>query len=277
MVSEQFPVCDNEAIARKEEESMYTFGWCSSIEDAAVLKRLGFDYIECALASLHLENEAILAGKLPIYVDSPLPVRALNIFFPGDIKVVGPEVDPERIRRYVNKAASAMKKIGVEIAVLGSGRSRSVPEDWERKRAEEQFVELLGWIADEFTGTGITLAIEPLNRKESNIVNSVSEAVKFSEQVNHPSIRVLADFYHMNEESEPIHTLIDNKDWLAHIHLADTGRLSPGTGQYPYAELVSTLQASGYNGMISAECTVKDPDTELPASLAFMKRVFSNK
>ncbi|MBW7453150.1 sugar phosphate isomerase/epimerase family protein [Paenibacillus sepulcri] len=254
---------------------MYTFGWCSGIEEGERLKRLGFDYIECALVSLDLENEAAAAEKIPVYADSPIPVRAFNVFFPGDIKVVGPEVDVNRIQRYIHKAASAMNRVGAEIAVLGSGRSRNIPDGWERQQAEEQFVQLLEWIAAEFAGTGVTLAIEPLNSKESNIVGSVSEAVMFAKQVNHSSIRVLADFYHMDEENEPLGTLIDNKDWLAHIHLADTGRLSPGTGQYPYAEFAASLHAAGYSGMISAECKVNDPDTEFAASLAFMKRVFS--
>jgi sugar phosphate isomerase/epimerase len=253
---------------------MYSFGWCRGVEEAEMLKRIGFDYIECTLASLKLENEAVFNEKLPLYVNSPIPVLAFNVFFPGDIKVVGPEVDEERVRRYVHKAAAALNKIGAKTAVLGSGRSRNVPDGWDRKEAEEQFVQLLACISSEFSGTGVTLAIEPLNTKESNIVNSVSEGVMFAKQLNHPSIRVLADFYHMDEEKEPLHTLVENKDWLAHIHLADTGRLSPGTGQYPYTEFVAALQASGYSGMISAECTVKDPETELAASLAYMKRTF---
>ncbi|KRE93381.1 hypothetical protein ASG89_07780 [Paenibacillus sp. Soil766] len=135
---------------------MYTFGWCSGIQEAERLKQLGFDYIECALVTLNLEDEADFAAK----------------------------------------------------------------------------------------------------------------------QVNLPSIRVLADFYHMDEEQDPISTLIENKDWLRHIHLADTGRLSPGSGHYPYVQFAATLKASGYAGMISAECTVHDPEKEFAASLAFMREKF---
>ncbi len=79
----------------------------------------------------------------------------------------------------------------------------------------------------------------------------------------------------MNEENEPLGTLVEHKDWLAHIHLADTGRLSPGTGQYPYDSFVQALQKAGYTGLLSAECSVKHPDEELPAALAFMKKKFT--
>ncbi|MDR6879897.1 sugar phosphate isomerase/epimerase family protein [Bacillus sp. 3255] len=256
---------------------MYSFGWCSSIGDAGKLHELGFDYIECALAPLSLENEQEFAAKLPMYLDSPLPVSAFNIFFPGDLKVVGPEADQERIRRYVNKAASALHRIGAKTIVLGSGKSRSIPEQWERSRAEEQFLQLLELIGQEFTGNGVTLAIEPLNMKESNFINSVTEAVSFARQCNHPAIRVLADFYHMDEEAEPLLTLVENQAWLQHIHIADTGRFTPGSGAYPYDQFAKALADSGYTGMISAECTVRDPDTELPLSLAFMKRTFQNR
>lgn len=253
---------------------MYTFGWCSSIQDAGKLYDLGFDYIECALASLNLENDKEYAAKLPLFLDSPIPVSAFNIFFPGDLKVIGPEADPERIRRYVNKAANALNQVGAKSMVLGSGRSRMIPDQWERSQAEDQFLQLLSVIGSEFAGTGVTLAIEPLNKKESNFINSVSEAVTLAKQVNHPSIRVLADFYHMDEENEPLQTLVENKDWLQHIHIADTGRFTPGSGSYPYDQFVAALTASGYTGMISAECTVRDPETELPLSLAFMKQTF---
>jgi hypothetical protein len=59
---------------------MYSFGWCSGIEEAERFRKLGFDYIECALASLNLEDDAAFAEKLPQYTESPIPVRAFNIF-----------------------------------------------------------------------------------------------------------------------------------------------------------------------------------------------------
>lgn len=251
---------------------MNRIGWCRSIDDAALLQKHGFDYIECALASLQLEDREEYSKQLPKYLNSPLPVEAFNVFFPGQIKVVGPQVNPDRVLGYVANAAEALHRIGAKIAVLGSGGSRSIPDGWDRKRAEDQIIQLLNRIADEFTGTGVTLAIEPLNTKESNIINSVNEAVYFAKQIDRDPIRVLADFYHMDEEKEALDTLVVNKKWLAHIHLADTGRLSPGTGQYPYDTFAAHLKAAGYQGMISAECSVNDPDTEMPASLKFIKQ-----
>jgi sugar phosphate isomerase/epimerase len=252
---------------------MYSFGWCRGIEEAELLRETGFDYIECALTALKLEDDKSYQEELPHYLNSSLPVHSFNLFFPSDLKVVGPDIDEHRIQRYVARAAEALHQVGARISVLGSGRSRRVPEDWEKARAEEQFVRLLERIADEFTGTGVVLAVEPLNRRECNLINSVEDASRFARMINRDPIRALADFYHMEEEDEPLQTLIDHKDWLAHIHLADTGRLSPGTGKYPYTAFASYLRQSGYTGMISAECTVQDKEEYAP-SLAFMKQHF---
>lgn len=254
---------------------MGRFGWCRGIEDAPLLKELGFDFIECKVTDLQLENREEMRKRLPLYERSPLPVQAFNVLFPGGLSVVGPDVDAPRLRSYVGRAAEAIARIGARVVVFGSGKARNVPDGWHRERAEEQIVELLGWIADEFRGTSLTLAIEPLNRKETNIINSVDEAVELARRVGRSEIRVLADFYHMMMENEDLGTLVVHKDWLAHVHVADTGRLSPGTGQYPYDAFVSNLRQAGYRGTISAECTVRDPRSDMANGLSFLKQSFS--
>ncbi|TDF95783.1 sugar phosphate isomerase/epimerase family protein [Paenibacillus piri] len=251
---------------------MTTFGWCMPIEHAGELKEYGYDYIECALAPFLKQDDDAVKKALPLYVNSPLPVKAWNVLFPGDLKVVGPDVNEDRVKQYIKKAVDTMQQVGSSIFVFGSGAARSVPEGWDRKRAEEQIVNVLNWYAGELEGSKLTLVIEPLNTKESNIINSVAEGVQFAKLLNHSHIRVLADFYHMDEENEPLDTIVTHKDWLAHIHVADTGRLAPATGHYPYEQFVAQLKAAGYNGMVSAECTLKDRDKELPQALEFMKR-----
>ncbi|CAM4491995.1 sugar phosphate isomerase/epimerase [Paenibacillus endophyticus] len=255
---------------------MNRIGWCMGIEQAALLASKGFDYIECPLTSLPLEDELALAKRLPLFLDSPLQVGAMNLFLPQSMLAVGPEVDRERLRRYVSKAGETISAIGAQIVVLGSGRQRMIPEGWSKQQAEEQLLELLQWISEEWTGNGAVLALEPLNRKESNLINRVEEAVQLVRQLNHANIRVLADFYHMDEEDEPLDTLLAHKEWIAHIHVADTGRLAPGTGSYPYERFSQLLREMNYTGMISAECTLKEGDTELADSLAFMKRMAVN-
>lgn len=252
---------------------MSKFGWCAGYDHAATLKQAGYDYMEGGISGLKLE-ESGWEERLASYRDSGLPPLAWNLFLPGDLRIVGPEMDEERIRRYVDLVAKALHSVGAQIAVLGSGRSRNVPDDWERSRAEAQILWTLDRIADAFAGTGVTLAIEPLNRKESNIINSVAEGVEYARQINRAPIRVLADFYHMDEESEPLDTLVANRDWLAHIHVADTGRYAPGTGSYPYAEFVGQLRQAGYTGLVSVECRSELTPETAAASLSFLRQAW---
>jgi hypothetical protein len=82
------------------------------IEQAELLVEKGFDYIECAVNSLPLEDDQALAVKLPILMNSPLKVLAMNNFIPGSMKVVGPEADRERIIRYIHRTGEIAHRIG---------------------------------------------------------------------------------------------------------------------------------------------------------------------
>ena len=67
--------------------------------------------------------------------------------------------------------------IGAKVVVFGSGKARLVPDDFARADAEAQLVDFLQLVAEETAEHDLTLAIEPLNRRESNILNSVAEGV----------------------------------------------------------------------------------------------------
>lgn len=251
------------------------FGCCTSIDNAETVYRAGFDYLEAGVTSLIPDqDEAAFAPVLEQYRASPIPIAAFNLFLPGDLKIVGPEIDQRRLERYVSRALARIQAVGARIAVIGSGRSRSVPEGFPREQARTQIVNFLRLVADAAEQTDVTIAIEPLNHRESNIVNSVTEGADFAKEVDHPSIRVLADFYHMDEDNEPLDAITANRDWLAHIHVADSGRGAPGTGTYPYTAFVDQLRQAGYAGMVSVECRWTDLEAEAGPSVTYLRQVF---
>jgi sugar phosphate isomerase/epimerase len=247
-------------------------GWCGPIENAALIASAGFDFIEVPLAPLGLENRTRLAAAKIAIAASPLPTWAFNMFLPRDLRVVGTDIDVGRVKSYLGRAAELLAYAKSKIVVFGSGWSRNVPEGFARDKAEAQFIDLLHWSAEALQGSETTLVIEPLNRKESNIVNSVGEGARFAKAVNRPEIRVLADFYHMDEEDEPLSEIATHIEWLSHIHLADTGRFNPGTGNYDYETFFGYLKTANYRGMLSAECTAKNPEVDMRQSLAFLRR-----
>jgi sugar phosphate isomerase/epimerase len=204
-------------------------------------------------------------------------VRAFNVFLPGDLKIVGPQVDWEGVERYATRAIARAAALGGEIVVFGSGRARMIPEHFARALAWGQLVRFVDLCADVAELHGITIAIEPLNHTESNVLNSYLEGVELAKDVDRPrTVRVLADIYHFMMDAEPVDDLLKAPEWLAHVHLADTGRRFPGSGVYPNERLLAILQEIGYCGRVSVECSWGDDLTdESRRALAFLRSLTS--
>ena len=251
------------------------FGWCGTLDKAPDMAAAGLDYIEVQLVPLNLEDDAAFAEAKQRILDLPLPALASSYLFPRDFRIVGPQRDEPRNRRYFERVVQLLALAGTRIVVLGSGWTRDIPPGWSRAQAEDQFAHTLGWCADLLQGGPTTLVIEPLNRSESNLINSVGEGVQLARRVNRNEVHGLADFYHMDQEHEPLAEVGAYPGWLSHVHLADTGRLNPGTGQYDYDSFFRHLQAGGYQGLLSSECSLPngaDPVQAMRESATFLRQ-----
>jgi sugar phosphate isomerase/epimerase len=250
------------------------FGWCAPLADAGRLAAARYDYVELPLAACVDRFPSPAAAKAAL-TELSIPPRAFNYFFPNDMRVVGPVVDVHRVKAYLARAAELLHAAGARIAVCGAGWARNCP-DWPLQDTEDQFVTALSWAADAIAGSGTTVVIEPLNRMECRLVNSVAVAARIARRVNRPEIRILADFYHMDEEREPLSEIVAHREQLAHVHLADTGRLNPGTGTYDYPTFFGCLKAAAYQGTMSVECRAERDEPALSQSLAFLRRQWAD-
>jgi sugar phosphate isomerase/epimerase len=165
--------------------------------------------------------------------------------------------------------------VGGRVIVFGSGGARNIPEGFSRERAEAQLVEFLELAAEHVGKNGMKIAIEPLNRSESNVLNSVAEAVELAQRVNRDAIGVLVDFYHLTLEEEPFDHIAAAGSVLIHAHVADSGRLYPGSGSYPYPAFYGALRGAGYDERISIECNWRDFAGELPRAMRFLRESYS--
>jgi sugar phosphate isomerase/epimerase len=121
----------------------------------------------------------------------------------------------------------------------------------------------------------VQLALEPLNRYETDIIHNVEEGLAFLHEVNHPALGLLLDTYHINIEepswTEPFRRAMSSGQ-LLHVHLGDNNRLPPGHGLIDFAAIVATLREIGYSGYLSAELlALPDPDTAARQTLAHMR------
>lgn len=112
-----------------------------------------------------------------------------------------------------------------------------------------------GAVAEEH---GVTLAIEPINRYETDLINTVAEALRMASDVDSESVKIMADTFHMNiEEASIADSLRQAGGKLAHFHVADSNRLAPGKGHLDFASIISELRGIDYAGYLSAEILPK--------------------
>ena len=101
---------------------------------------------------------------------------------------------------------------------------------------------------------GLGLLLEPINRYETNFINTVDEALEVFEQLNSPCMKLLVDTFHMNIEEADIHRGLRRAgSRLGHVHLGDSNREAPGHGHLDLRGVLQTLQEIGYQGYLSFE------------------------
>jgi D-psicose/D-tagatose/L-ribulose 3-epimerase len=101
---------------------------------------------------------------------------------------------------------------------------------------------------------GVTLAIEPINRYETYLINSVATARRFAEDVGSPAVGVMIDTFHANiEDPDLTSAVLSAGDRLAHVHMADSNRQALGRGHLDVRSFVRVLQATGYAGALAME------------------------
>jgi sugar phosphate isomerase/epimerase len=251
------------------------YGICTSASGSgAPLRASAADFVEENVQGFlkpREADEAAFQARLTAAQACGKPILAANCFLPGDPKCVGPAVDRPAIRAYAETAFRRAAQAGIRVIVFGSGGSRNIPDGFPRERAVVQFTALLCELAPLAAAHGVTLVVEPLNRGECNLVNSVDEGADIVRAVNHQGVRLLADVYHMRRDGEGPDAIARNRDLLAHVHVAELqDRAAPGTAGEDLRPWLAEL-AEGYDGAISIECGWKDLSAQLPAALECLR------
>jgi sugar phosphate isomerase/epimerase len=221
----------------------------------------GFDYVEENVQNFLApqEPDEVFARKLAALPGAGLPVMAANCFLPGALKCTGPSVEMEALKRYAETAFQRARQAGIRFIVFGSGGARQIPEGFDRARARDQFLACLRGIAPLAEREGVTLVVEPLNKKECNFINSLAEGAGIVEEAGHPQVRLLADIYHMRMDGEPAAEIVAHGRWLKHVHVAEReGRFAPGTQGEDFGPYLRALKEIEFAGAISYECGWKN-------------------
>ena len=115
-------------------------------------------------------------------------------------------------------------------------------------------VEVLQRVAETARRSNVILGLEVVNRYESNVLNTASQAVEMCKRIGAPNVKVHLDVYHMNiEESDIGQAIIETGDYLGYFHTGDSHRGYMGSGSIDLAGVFRALITSGYQGPITFE------------------------
>ena len=257
------------------------FGICcapNALGDVArlmnVMADAGADYVEWDVGSA-MKSEQEFDRLCAAVAQAPLKPEAFNGFIPATHRLTGPDVDLQGTLDYASEAMRRCSALGAQIIVLGSGGARKLENGWEPTRGLDQFETFCRELGPRAAQHHITVAIEPLNSREDNLIHSVAAGAAIVDAVSHPNIQLLADFYHIFQDDEATDDVAKVGSRLKHAHLADLGRVAPGfaaQGEADFVGFFRALNAADYDARCSFEGVTDDLAAQAPAIIAHMKQ-----
>ncbi|MCX6168136.1 MAG: 5-keto-L-gluconate epimerase [Ignavibacteriales bacterium] len=245
-------------------------------ENISKIKMYGYDGVELAVRDPKLLD---LVELNSILRENHLPVPAI-----GTGQAYGEEglsfthPDKEIRKKAVERIKSQLKFAEQFNAIVIIGLVRG------KKEAELNYEQVEDWLIealDECASSNekIKLAIEPIHRYETNIINTVNSGMLFLEKLNKKNVGLLLDSFHMNiEEPLIIESIKNAREKLFHFHVADSNRWYPGAGHIDFKSILETLEKIKYTGFVSAEIMpLPDSDTAAKRTINFLQELSMNR
>ncbi len=217
------------------------------------LAALGFDGVELAIrdpAHVDIDGLAALARKVGLAVPA---VGTGQAYLEEGLCLTAPDpaIREQAVARLVAQVDAARRLDALVIVGLIHG---PVPPGTDRATAATRTLEGLGHVARAAREVGVRLVLEPINRYESNWLNTVDEVMDLLRRLGEDNVGLLPDTFHMNIEEADLHAALGRaRSRLWHVHVADSNRRAPGWGHLDVAGIVATLREIGYAGFVSAE------------------------
>ncbi|MGV3586948.1 MAG: sugar phosphate isomerase/epimerase family protein [Adhaeribacter sp.] len=258
-----------------------TFVWVSpfgtdNFKLLSKVKEMGYDILEVAVEDKNLINWPELKQMAS---DLDLKITISGAFGPD--RDISSEVAANRENglKYIIDCIKIAEQIGSPIFTgplySAVGKTRLISEDQKKQERSWCIQNLLkaGQVAADY---GVLLGIEPLNRFETSMINTVDQALSLVREVNHSHLKISLDTFHANIEEKNIPNAIRQigKDLLCHVQGNESDRGTPGTGHLDWAGIKTALAEINYTGAVVLE-TFGAPSKEL-AKAACIWRPLAN-
>ena len=240
--------------------------------------RLGYDGLEIAPFTLNDSPEKIStaeAAKIRATVEGfGLVVTGLHwlLVKPEGLSLTNPDAAARaHTLDVMTRLVGLCAELGGAVMVHGSPKQRQIAAGETRTVALARLGDALAQVALTAARTGVVYCIEPLSRRETELVNTVAEAAELVRSIDHPNLKTMIDCSAAGlTETDSVPSLIDR--WLptgliAHLQVNDPNRRGPGQGEMKFAPILAALQRHSYAGTIAVEPFDYSPDG--PAAAAF--------
>jgi len=140
------------------------------------------------------------------------------------------------------------------IVVFGSPKQRCTNDGFTVKQATARFAEGMAMVAPHAKSRGVTLLVEALGSDQTDVINTLEEAVAIVKSIGSPAVQSMFDVHNAADEKIP-HTDLVRKyfPYIRHVHVNEMDGREPGKGDYNFGALLSTLIELDYSGWVSLE------------------------
>lgn len=258
-----------------------TFIWASpfstqNIDLLTKVKSMGYDIIEIAVEDTSIIDWPSIKA---VAHDLDLKITISGAFgTERDISSTEPhyrQLGREYIIDCIKIAADTGSPLFGGPLYSAVGKTRLVSDE-QKKQERAWCVEILEDVSKIAHDHGVVLGLEPLNRFETDMINTVDQALSLVQEVGHSSLQIVLDTFHSNIEEKDIPDAIRKigKDLLCHVQGNESDRGTPGTAHLEWEGIRDALHEIGYDGAVVIE-TFGQPSKEL-AKAACIWRPLAN-
>ena len=248
-------------------------------EQCALARALGYDGLEVAPFTLGHQPHRLAAVRRRqlrrIAEDHGLVITGLHwlLLVPEGLSITGRD-ESVRLRTLdvMRRLIELCHDLGGGYLVHGSPKQRPVDPNEARETALGRAADAFAGVAGDAEAAGVAYLIEPLARTETQIVNTVEEAVEIVRRIGSPAVRTMIDVSAAaNTEDAAVPALVER--WLpegliGHVHLNDPNRRAPGQGTLRFGPILDVLRRLDYGGWCGVEPFVYEPDGATSAARA---------
>ena len=221
--------------------------------NVARLAELGYDGVELAVREPAKLDVVTIKRTLDKYHLQVPAIGTGQAFVEEHLSFTDPDssIREQAITR-IQSHIDLAREFGA-LVIIGLIRGKVQP-NVSREQAHAWLVDAMKIAARAASTQNVRLAIEPINRYETDLVNNVVDALALIDEIGANNVGVLFDTFHANIEEARIETgMMVCRSRLFHVHLADSNRWYPGAGHTDFGRVIATLKGMKYAGWVSAE------------------------